>query len=93
MFFLYSDNNSGKKIKFGVVPPPSMLYADNDGYSSEFLAEDMFKKGMAMTLSSESPPDLHYYLHGTNNSEAYEKLLQMTNANFENSNQNTAYGR
>ena len=89
MFFLYS----GNKSNFGVVPPLSMAYANIDGYTSELLAEDMLKKAMAKTLKCDFPHSLHYFLHGKNNYDAYLKLLHMTSANFENSNQNTAYGR
>ena len=69
----------GKRINIGIVPPPSMYYANNDGYSFEMLAEDMFQKGMTNRLDSEGgiPFDLHYYNYFNNNA-LYQNISHMT---------------
>ena len=87
----------GERINFGVVPPPSMYYANNDGYSSEMLSEDMFRKGTIDRMTSGKgsfPPDLHYYKRHKNN-PLYKalKVSNKTDEDMENSNQNTAHGR
>ena len=85
----------GEKVDLGVVPPPSLFFTSIEGYSCKKLAEDMFRKGTVKRSDSKGtfPNDLHYYNEFKGNQSLYQKILRMTDEDFESSNENTAYGR